>query len=60
MLATSFERWGEAGRARHQALLEAAVDEIVADPEHVMSRIDVTSRPGFAAFTCDPWVGTAA
>jgi len=37
VLRTSFERWGEAGRARYQALLEAAVDQLVADPERVIS-----------------------
>jgi toxin ParE1/3/4 len=38
ILATSLERWGEDGRARYKSLLAAAMRELGADPEQLMSR----------------------
>lgn len=38
ILATSLERWGENGRARYRSLLVAAMDELGANPEHLMSK----------------------
>jgi toxin ParE1/3/4 len=38
ILATSLERWGEAGRVRYRSLLIAAMDELGADPERLMSK----------------------
>jgi len=38
ILWTSFDRWGEDGKARYESLLEAAIQELGADPEHLMSK----------------------
>jgi toxin ParE1/3/4 len=38
ILATSLQRWGEAGRARYAALLVAAMESISRDPPGLMTR----------------------
>lgn len=38
ILWTSFDRWGEEGKARYESLLEAAIQELGANPEHLMSK----------------------
>ena len=38
ILATSLERWGEDGRVRYRSLLVAAMNELGADPERLMSK----------------------
>ena len=38
ILWTSFDRWGEDGKARYESLLEAAIEELGANPEHLMSK----------------------
>jgi toxin ParE1/3/4 len=38
ILATSLERWGEDGRVRYRSLLIAAMNELGADPERLMSK----------------------
>jgi len=38
ILATSLERWGEAGRSRYRSLLVAAMHALAANPEHLMSK----------------------
>jgi len=38
ILWTSFDRWGEEGKARYESLLEAAMQELGANPEHLRSK----------------------
>ncbi len=46
ILATSLDRWGEAGRARYAALLAAAMRAIARDPEGSMTRERPELSPG--------------
>lgn len=46
ILATSLERWGEAGRARYAALLAAAMRAIARDPEGSVTRDRTELSPG--------------
>ena len=50
ILGTSFDRWGEEGQARYEVLLEAAVQELGANPEHLMSRDRHDLAPGLRSF----------
>ena len=46
ILATSLERWGEAGRTRYAALLAAAMRAIAREPEAAATRERAELSPG--------------
>ena len=50
ILAVSLERWGEAGRARYEALLAAAMRAIVRAPEGRATRLRGEIAPGIRSF----------
>jgi toxin ParE1/3/4 len=50
ILWTSFDRWGEEGKARYESLLEAAIQELGANPEHLISRDRHDLAPGLRSF----------
>jgi toxin ParE1/3/4 len=50
ILATSLERWGEDGRLRYRSLLIAAMHELGADPERLMSKNCSGLLPGLRSF----------
>jgi toxin ParE1/3/4 len=50
ILDTSLDRWGEAGRSRYEALLEAAMRSIAADPEGPLTRARAEYLQGIRSF----------
>jgi len=50
ILATSFERWGELGRARYASLLYAAFEQIAARPEGRLTHAVDELQPGLRRF----------
>jgi toxin ParE1/3/4 len=50
ILWTSFDRWGEDGKARYESLLEAAIQELAADPACPMSKDRSELAPRLRSF----------
>jgi toxin ParE1/3/4 len=50
ILDTSQDRWGKAASGRYEALLEAAVQSIAADPEGPLARERAEIFPGLRSF----------
>jgi toxin ParE1/3/4 len=50
ILKTSFEHWGEAGRARYAALLTAAMQRTAADPDGPTTKERTDLAPGVRSF----------
>jgi toxin ParE1/3/4 len=50
ILATSLERWGEDGRVRYRSLLVAAMHELGANPERLMTKDCGDLLPGLRSY----------
>ena len=50
ILATSFERWGENGRARYASMLAAAIRAVLAHPDGPTTRDRAELLPGIRSF----------
>jgi toxin ParE1/3/4 len=50
ILATSLERWGEVGRRRYEALVQAAIQHIAADPKGPLTSTPAGIGPRYRVF----------
>ena len=50
ILTTSTERWGAEGRQRYAALLVAAMRQVAAEPEGLVTKARAELRPGIRSF----------